>query len=195
LNQDENSSAVFRAFVTMELYDLAEMRPLDWGFQWAPDVARHIQKLRDLGAGQLQSGDWMVRAQVAKYEKPLQKYFETARAVSLEKEAEFTRELAVQTCNQGFEFSGFVGADGRPFLREAAAAGAEYWGWDARTSSAGLLFRRGANGLEKLGEPMPSTPLLAFPGDRRKILLDAQQAMSQSAAATEATLPPFFSGL
>jgi hypothetical protein len=195
LNQDENSSAVFRAFVTMELYDLAEMRPLDWGFQWAPDVAQHIQKLRDLGAGQLQSGDWMVRAQVAKYEKPLQKYFETARTVSLEKEAEFTRELAVQTCNQGFEFSGFVGADGRPFLREAAAAGAEYWGWDARTSSAGLLFRRGANGLEKLGEPMPSTPLLAFPGDRRKILLDAQQAMSQSAAATEATLPPFFSGL
>jgi Tfp pilus assembly protein FimT len=193
LSQDDNSSAIFRAFVTMKLYELARMRPLDWGLQWAPDAARNIRKLQELGAGELQSGDWMARSQVAKHEKELQMVFAGARTVSLEKEAQFLRQLARQTCEQGFLFAGFVGLDGAPVLRRIIIPGAEYWGWDARSSTAGLLFRRASNGgnLEKLGEPMPCTPLLVFPGDRRKILLDARQA----AGATAAVLPPFFSGL
>jgi hypothetical protein len=193
LNQDDNSSAIFRAFVTMKLYELARTRPLDWGLQWAPDAARNIRKLEELGAGELQSGDWMVRSKAAKYERELQMFFAEARTVSLENEAQFLRRLARQTCEQGFVFAGFVGLDGAPVLRRIVIPRAEYWGWDARSASAGLLFRRASNGadLEKLGEPMPCTPLLVFPGDRGKILLDAQQA----ARATAAGLPPFFSGL
>jgi hypothetical protein len=193
LNQDDDSSAIFRAFVTMKLYELARMRPLDWGLQWAPDAARNIRKLEELGAGELQSGDWMVRSQAAKYEKELKMFFADARTVSLEKEAQFLRQLARQTCEQGFLFAGFVGLDGTPVLRQITIPGAEYWGWDARSTSAGLLFRRASNGanLEKLGEPMPGTPLLVFPGDRGKILLDAQRAPGAMAAV----LPPFFTGL
>jgi hypothetical protein len=197
LNQDENSMAVFRAFVMMRLYELAQMRPLEWGLQWAPDAAREIRKLQELGAGGLQSGDWMVRAQAAKYEKELQKCFAEARTVSLEKNAQFLRQLARQTCEQGFIFAGFVGSDAAPVLRRITIPGAEYWGWDTRSRAAGLLFRRGSNGadLEMLGEPMPFTPLLVFPGDRRKILLDTQQGMAPAAVVPAADLPPFFSGL
>ncbi|HUD83478.1 MAG TPA: hypothetical protein VMQ67_08235, partial [Candidatus Saccharimonadales bacterium] len=193
LNQDDDSSAIFRAFVTMKLYEMAQMRPLDWGLQWAPDAARNIRKLEELGAGELQSGDWMVRSQAAKYEKELKMFFADARTVSLEKEAQFLRQLARQTCEQGFLFAGFVGLDGTPVLRQITIPGAEYWGWDARSASVGLLFRRASNGanLAKLGEPMPGTPLLVFPGDRGKILLDAQRAPDAMAAV----LPPFFTGL
>jgi hypothetical protein len=193
LNQDDNTSAIFRAFVTLKLYDLARMRPLEWGLQWAPDAARNIRKLEELGAGELKSGDWMARGQTAKYERELEAFFAGARMVSLEKEAQFLRQLARQSCEHGFIFAGFVGLDGAPVFRRIVIPEAEYWGWDARSSSARLLFRRAPDGatLEKLGEPMPGTPLLVFPGDRRKILIDAQQA----AGATAAVLPPFFSGL
>jgi hypothetical protein len=197
LNQDENSSAIFRAFVTMKLYEIARMRPMEWGFQWAPDSARHIEHLHDLGAGQLQSGDWMVRDQVAKFEKPLQKYFAEARKVSLENEAESLRQIARQTSEQGFVFAGFIDSEGSPVLHDTTIPAAELWGWDASSSSVQLLFRRASAGgvLEKIGNPMPYTPLLAFPGDRRKILLDAQQAMAQSTGPITSALPPFFSGL
>jgi hypothetical protein len=197
LNEDDNSSALFRAFVTMKLDELARMRPLEWGLQWAPDASRDAQELRDLGAGRIQSGDWMSREQVEKYEKPLQKHFLRARKISVEAEGQFLRQLVRQTCEQGFLFAGFAGAGGTPVLRQTSVPGAEYWGWSAQSGLAALLFRRAANGgnLEKLGDPMPYTPLLVFPGDRRKILLDAQQATSQSAAETVAFLPPFFSGL
>jgi hypothetical protein len=197
LNQDENSMAVFRAFAMLRLYELAQMRPLEWGLQWAPDLARQMRQLQELGGGGIQSGDWMVRAQAAKYEKPLQKHFAETRAISLEKEAQFLRQLARQTCEQGFIFAGFVGSDGAPVLRRITIPGAEYWGWDTRSRSAGLLFRRGPNGadLEKLAEPMPFTPLLVFPGDRRKILLDTQSAMARTTGVAAADLPPFFSGL
>ncbi|HEX3716799.1 MAG TPA: hypothetical protein VH595_02425 [Verrucomicrobiae bacterium] len=197
LNQDDNSSALFRAFVTIKLDELARMRPLDWGLQWAPDATRDIRQLRDLGADRIQSGDWMSREQVLKFEKPLQRHFLEARKVSLADEARFMSRLVRQVCEQGFLFGGFAGSNGTPVLHETGVRGAEYWGWDARSGSATLLFRRAANGenIEKLGEPMPYTPLLVFSGDRRKILLDAQQEMSQSAAATAPALPPFFSGL
>jgi hypothetical protein len=196
LNQDDSSSAIFRAFVTMKLYEIARMRPEEWGFQWAPDATRHIQQLQDLGAGQLQSGDWMVRGQVAKFEKPLQKYFVEARKVSLENEAEFLRQIARQTCEQGLVFAGFVDGTGKPVLHETTIPGGELWGWDASSSTVQLLFRRAASGaLEKTGSPMPYTPLLAFSGDRQKILLDAQQAMAQPAGSIASVLPPFFSGL
>jgi hypothetical protein len=193
LNRDDESSAVFRAFVTMKLYDLARMRPLAWGLQWAPDAAREIRKLEELGAGEIQSGDWMVRAQSEKYENELRKFFAQARTVSLEKEAQFHRGLARKTCEQGFLLAGYVGLDGEPALRRIVIPGAEYWGWDARSSSVGLLFRRapGATDVERLGEPMSGSPLLVFPGDRRKILIDSEQA----AGATASVLPPFFNGL
>jgi hypothetical protein len=197
LNQDENSAAIFRAFVMRKLYEMARMRPLDWGLQWAPDAARNIRKLEELGAGELQSGDWMVRSKAEKYEKELQAFFAAARTVSLENEALFFRQLARRTCDQGFVFAGYVGLDGTPVLRRSIIPGGEYWGWDARSASAGLLFRRASGGarLDKLGEPAPCTPLLVFQGDRRKILLDAQQAADATAVASVSALPPFFSGL
>ena len=125
---------LFRAFVTLKLFDLARLRPEEWGMQWCPVAARHLQALKDLGALDLKSGDWMVRVPLAKYEASFQKYFERARNVPLEKQAAFLQQLAQQACETDFTYAGFIDVDGRPV---AAAI------WSARSGILGLEQRLG----------------------------------------------------
>ena len=81
-------------------------RPGEWGFRWCPAAAAHIQALTGLGAKEIKSGDWLVPERVDKFERPLQKYFARAGAVSLEKQARFLQQLARDTCRQGLFLRG-----------------------------------------------------------------------------------------
>jgi hypothetical protein len=197
LNQEENSSAVFRAFVTLKLFALAELRPEQWGMQWAPSTARHIQALKDMGATDLKSGDWMVRSQSAKYEAPLQRLFERARGVSLEKQAKFLQQLARATCDADFSYAGFIDVNGHPVLRQINAPVPEYWGWGGGSRSPILLLRKtgGAAAFDKIAEPLPFTPVFVFNGDRRRLLNETARATSYPASQIAGILPPFFAGL
>jgi hypothetical protein len=194
LNHEENASAVFRAIVTLKLFALAGLRPEEWGLRWAPGAAQHLQALKDLGALDLKSGDWLVRSQLGKYETPLQKYFEKARTVPLEKQAKFLRQLVRETCLAGFSFAGFVDGAGRPVLRQINSPAADYWGWGGRAASAVLLFRKAGGGeaLDKIAEPLPFTPLFVFMGDRQNLVHEAAQAAAYPASQAAAILLPFF---
>ncbi|HZM05401.1 MAG TPA: hypothetical protein VFC44_20575 [Candidatus Saccharimonadales bacterium] len=195
LNQEENSSAVFRAFVTLKLFALAELRPEQWGLPWAPGAARHLQALKDLGAANLKSGDWMVRAQSAKYEAPLESYFGRVRAVSLEKQAKFLQQLARATCAADFSFAGFADVNGQPVVRQFNAPAPEYWGWNSRSRSAVLLWRKtGETAFDKVADPLPYTPLFVFNGERRHLLNETAQSVSFPASQAADILPPFFAG-
>jgi hypothetical protein len=193
LNQEENSSAIFRAYVTLKLFALAEMRPEEWGLPWCPDAARQIQMLKELGASDLKSGDWMVRAKIAKYEEPLQACFTRVRSVSLEKQAKFLQQLARGTCQTDFSYAGFVNVNGNPVLRPVHAPLSEYWGWDSRSRSAVLLWR--PPGGAAIAEPLPFTPLFFFNGDRQRLLNETTRAISYHTNPAAGILPPFFSGL
>jgi hypothetical protein len=197
LNRDDNSSALFRAFVTLKLFDLERLRPEEWGMQWGPGADRHLQALKDLGALDLKSGDWMVPIPLAKYEASLQMYFERARRVPLEKQAALLQQLTQETCQTGFSYAGFMDGSGRPVLRQINAPVPEYWGWGAGSESAVLLLRKtgGAATFDKIAEPLPFTPLFVFNGDRRRLLHEAAQALSYPVIQMAGTLPPFFSGL
>jgi len=197
LDQETNASAIFRAYVTLKLFDLAEMRPADWGLQWSPDAARHIQALKDLGASDLKSGDWMVRAKIMKYEDPLQAYFARMRDVSLEKEAKFLQQLARETCQTDFSYAGFIDVNGRAALRPINAPEPEYWGWDSASRSAVLLLRKtsGASAPDKIANPLPFTPLFFFNGDRLLLLNETARSISYHPNPAAGILPPFFSGL
>jgi cell fate (sporulation/competence/biofilm development) regulator YlbF (YheA/YmcA/DUF963 family) len=197
LNQEDNSSAVFRAFVTLKLFALAGLRPEEWAMQWSPGAVRHIQALKDLGAMDLKSGDWMVRAQSAKYETLLQTYFARARGVPLEKQAGFLRQLARATCDADFSYAGFIDVNGRPVLRQINAPVPEYWGWGSGSRSAVLLLRKtgGAAAFDKVAEPLPLTPLFVFNGDRRRLLSETARSISYPASQMAGILPPFFAGL
>ncbi len=197
LNQETNSSAVFRAYVTLKLFALAGLRPEEWGLQWSPSAARHIQSLKEMGASDLKSGDWMVRAKLLKYEPALQRHFESVRGVPLEKQAAFLQQLASQTCATNFSYAGFIDVNGRPVLRPTNPPAREYWGWDNGSKSAALLLRRTGSEaiIDKVAEPLPFTPLFYFNGDRRSLFHETARLVSYPASQMTGILPPFFSGL
>ncbi len=197
LNGDDDSSALFRAYVSLQLYALAELRPAEWGLQWSPSVSVHIQTLKDLGAQSLRSGDWMVHSQVALYREPLESYFEKARATSLEKQARFFQLLTRQACDVGFAFAGFVDAKGSPVLSQASAAGVEYWGWNGRSDAPVLLLKRtdSNDGWKQLDEPLPFSPLFVFKEDRRRVLDRVAAGTLYPIHGATALLPPLFSGI
>jgi len=197
LNRDDNSSSLFRAFVSMKLFALAGLRPEEWAVQWCPSAGRHLQALKDLGALDVKSGDWMVRVPVAKYEASFQKYFEHARGVSLEKQAALLQQLAQETCQTDFTYAGFIDIDGHPVLRRINAPVQEYWGWGSGSESAVLLLRKtgGTNTLARIADPLPLTPVFIFNGDRHHLFDEKAKALSYPTGQPADILPPFFSGL
>jgi hypothetical protein len=195
LNQETKASAVFRAFVTFKLLALAEVRPAEWGFSWCPSLPAHLQALTGLDAKEIQSGDWMVPERSEKLEGPLQDYFRKARAIPLEKQARFLQQLVRETCAKGFVFAGFIDDAGRPVLRPLSVPSIELCGWN-RAGTATLLLRKAPGGdtYSPLAEPLPYTPLFAFTGDRRELLLQTLNAIAYPAALAVSILPPFFEG-
>jgi hypothetical protein len=194
LNRETNSSGIFRAFVTMKLCALAAQRPEQWGLQWSPACALHLKALKEIVPEDLKSGDWMVPAQIAKYEAKLTNYFARESGIHLENQAQFLQQLLRETCVEGFALAGFVDSDGHPVLRQTNAPPQEYWGWGGRPPSALLLFRKTAAGSPpvKIAEPLPFTPLFTFRGDRRNLLLKSEQDASFTPSQAAPILPPFF---
>jgi hypothetical protein len=195
LNKESKASSIFRAFVTFKLLAVAELRPEEWGLQWCPAAAAHFQALTKLGAKEIQSGDWLVPDRSDKLERPLQEYLARACAVPMEKQARFLQQLAHETCASGFTFAGFIDSSGRPVLRALTTPAVELCGWSS-SGSATVLLRKAATGesYTPLAEPLPYSPLFAFTGDRRALLLQTLSATGYPAALAGPILPPFFVG-
>jgi hypothetical protein len=195
LKQENKASAAFRAFVTFKLLAVAQLRPGEWGLTWCPSAAAHIQALTQLGAKDIQSGDWMVPERSDKFERPMQEYFAQASAVPLEKQARFLQQLARGTCEKGFSFVGFIDASGQPVLQSPGSSSVELCGW-SKSGTATVLLRKAPGGAAYtfLAEPLPYSPLFAFAGDRRELLLQTLSATGYPAALAGPILPPFFAG-
>ncbi len=152
LNKEAKASSIFRAYVTLKLLAVAEARPNEWGFQWCPGLPAHLQTLTNLGANELQSGDWLVPERSERLERPLQEYFARATSVPLEKQARFLQQLAHDTCAKGFTFAGFIDSTGRPILRSPPSPAAELCGWSLLwRGHHPLAPRRGRGGLHRAG--------------------------------------------
>jgi len=195
LNRDNKSSAVFRAYVIFRLLAVAQLRPDEWGFTWCPSSAAEIQALTQLGAKDIQSGDWMVPERSDKFDGPFQKYFAQARVIPLEKQARFLEQLTRDACLKGFTFAGFIDASGHPVLQPQAMLPGELCGW-SKSGSATVLFRKaaGAGDYVSLADPLPYSPLFVFNGDRRELLLQTLAATGYPSDLASPILPPFFEG-
>jgi hypothetical protein len=195
LNKETKASSIFRAFVTFKLLAVAQSRSEEWGLQWCPGAAAHLQALTELGAREIQSGDWLVPERSDKLERPLQEYFARACAVPLEKQARFLQQLARETCAKGFSFAGFIDSSGHPVLRALTPPAAELFGWSA-SRSVEVLLRKAPAGktYTLLAGPLPYSPLFAFAGDRRELLRQTLNATGYPAALAGPVLPPFFVG-
>ena len=194
VSQDTGASATFRAYVTLRLLEIAKLRPVEWGLSWCPSAALNEQKLNELGAGNLQSGDWMVPNQLAYYEPLFKKFFEQTRGLSLDKEAHFYHLLASKACEAKFAFVGYVAPDGQNVFTRTNADWNECWGWSGRSKAPTLLLVRDNAGWQTAEPPLCYTPLFVFLGDRRQILQHSAQSIPYSVTSS-VTLPPLFGGL
>jgi len=197
LARDTSSISIFRAFVTLKLFSIAEVRPAEWGLYWAPGAADRIQNLNALGANDLRSGDWLVPGRYPIYQQRLDDYFNQIRDDSLEKQARFFQMLAHRACTAGFSYAGFADSGGEPLVNEMNSTALECWGWGTRSSSPVLLLRRNNSDepWQKVEPLLPFTPLLVFGENRRVLLKRVSDVTLYPLKNAKAFLPPLFSGI
>lgn len=194
LNRETESSPLFRAFLALRLCEIIELRPVEWGGAWSPALAADRQRLQELGAGALQSGDWMCPDRARPLERALEEHFQRARQVSYWQQARFLYELTRRTVAAGVALAGRADALGKPLLGAAPADQAELWGWAGGQRKPALLFRYRASGetYVPVNPALPFTPLFILRADRRQLLSETTQAAAGRASELGAYLPPLF---
>lgn len=193
VNQESNSSPLFRAWLAVRLHELLEVRPVLWGAPWTPALAADRQRLRELGAENLRSGDWMIPARQQALNEPLQAHFRAAGQVSYVTQARFIYTLARQATETGFVMAGHVDGRGKPALAIEPKAGLELWGWSANQRNPELLFRLlDGDSFKTVNPPLLFSPLLVFRADRGELLAKVRQSFGTQSAAAGTALPPLF---
>jgi hypothetical protein len=194
VGQDISASATFRAYITLRLLEIAKFRPVEWGLPWCPAVALREQKLNELGAGNLQSGDWMVPNQLAYYEPLFKKLFEQTRGLSMDKEAHFYYWLTSKACEAKFAFAGYIDPEGQTVFTRTNTDWTECWGWSARSRTPALVLVHSESGWKTTEPVLCYSPLFIFLGDRRQLFEQAAQSVPYTVQPSNA-LPPLFGGL
>ncbi len=65
---------LFRAYLHRRLGEIMSYRPETWGLRWT-SFSKDLEALKQAGAGQLASGDWMVPVKNRQFAKPLEEYY------------------------------------------------------------------------------------------------------------------------
>jgi len=184
VNRETNSSPLFRAFLAMKLYNMIDVRPVEWGYIWCPAAAADRQRLVDLGAGRLQSGNWYVPSLIQSEGDRFEKYFESVRATSYMKQARFYQTLAQRLDSADFSFAGYVHPD-RGLITALKAKSTSLWGF-GKNGKLALLYKLNpqATGYDREQTPLPFSPVFCFAQDYH---LDVEQACE--AAGLERTAP------
>jgi hypothetical protein len=199
LNREDVGSPLCRAYLTLRLHELIELRPHDWDAHWAPQATADRRQLLALGAQAIASGDWLDLQRSADLDRRLTEYFRQARQVSYLQQAAFLNRLARAAHDTGFQLVGNADAAGAAHLPLPLPAGTELWGWAEGTRTPALLFRirqgSTATGTQPGLRALPMTPLYRFRGDRAQILEETRRSTVQggSLATLGARLPPLFS--
>jgi hypothetical protein len=181
----------------LRLGEFLDLRRWEWAAPYAPALAAHRRTLAQLGAGALQTGDWLVPARQSALAEPLEQHFAAARRVNYVKQATLLHRLIRRALDAGMAFAGYVDAEGKLVTPPGGPRG-ELWGWAARTRSPALLFRDAGASRRAVGgvEPLLFTPVFAFGANRLELLAEAAQGASLTApelAAATRFLPPLYS--
>lgn len=194
LNTETEVSSVFRAFLALRLHRIMELQPGAWGVPWAPALAAHRQRLIELGAADIQSGDWLVPDVNRRLAARLEEHFRLARQVSYVRQARHLQPAILRAYREGFAFAGFVDAAGHLVLADAGEVTRELWGWRRDTRAPGRVLGTDAALPPKgaVDAALPWTPVFVFRGDPSAILRSNSEASSAEAISMRPYLPPLF---
>lgn len=195
LNAAGEASPLFRAYVALRLYELAELRPLEWGYAWSPSAVAERRQLRALRAEGIRSGDWLVQERAGNLDAALANHFLSAQRVSLARQSAFFQRLLGRAWAARLVFAGFAGADGQPRFAPDRPGQRELWGWTSVGRGPALLWRAG--GSAWVQPPMPFSPLFALGADRGQLLNQTltDSGLSKQDPAVEPFLPLLFQTL
>ena len=196
INRTDLGSPLCRAFLALKLHELMDLRPHDWDAHWAPQAARDRQRLRELGATSIASGDWMDSRRTTVLAQQLEAHFTAARRVSYSQQAAFLIALARESAHAGFLLVGNADAAGKPHLPLPLPDRSEIWGWTEDTRIPALLYRTQGVADDAtwvtLRRSIPFGPLFLFRGDRTKLLDDARRSAASQVENLGSYLPPLF---
>ncbi len=152
-----------RAYQLQELYKLATSRPDAWGLLFSPSAQRDADQLRRITQNSLRPYDFLFKDKWADIQLELRAFLAPPGGAGYAEEARFWRATFANLRNRKLIFTGMVGRDGRPVLRETIKGTALY-GLD-NEGKATVLFRIGDDGeVKRVAEAAPLTPLLRYPG-------------------------------
>jgi hypothetical protein len=194
INRENRASPLFRAWLAVRFCELMDLRPGDWGAPWTPALRSDRQRLKELGADTLHSGDWMVPTRQQALASALEGHFAKARQVSYVEQARFLYELSRRVRDSGFTLVGHVDALGKPVVAQRFNNGARLWGWSAETRNPTLLFviQNSEPILVPQTRAVPFSPLVTFRGDQRQLVQAVKQSLGNLSAPVGSWLPPLF---
>ncbi len=197
INRADLGSPLCRAYLALRLHGLMDLRPHEWDAHWAPQAARDRDRLRELGADTIASGDWLNPNREAALARQLSEHFAMARRVSYTRQATFLTALARGAIEAGFALVGNADATGGLHLPVPLPDRSEIWGWAGDSRTPALLHRiRAVDGRSTqptVKRSIPFGPLFVFRGDRGKLLEEARRATSTDPASLGSHLPTLFS--
>ena len=168
-----------RAYQMQELFKVASQRPEVWGLLYSPSAQRDAEQLRRITQNAMSPYDFLFKEKWADVQPELRAFLTRQTGVTYADEARFWRRTLGELQTKKLIFTGTIGRDGKPNLREALQNSALY-GLDSEGKPA-LLFRADAAGnLTRVNEPALLTPLLRLSGT----VTEAAQAAGLPAGLT-----------
>ena len=180
VKNSSQGSPLFRAYLLCQFVEMMELQPDGWGLSFCPSARVHVEQIRGVVGGQIESGDWFLPSKENKWSPDLDRLSTAQKLVSYEKQAVGNRLLRQLIAKDGLRYAGFMGLDGRPIVAINPPP-SELWGYDAASKKPMLIS----------SATMPFSPLFAFPLSRAAYL--AKAGVSVGDPSFVGTLLPLFS--
>jgi hypothetical protein len=193
INRDRRASPLFRAWLFMNVCEMIDTQPNQWGAIWTPALAPDRAALERLGARQINSGDWFVPGANAQRAAALNAQFDRAAPHSYARQSAFYHRLLPKAAESGLRVIGYINATGEPVLNDTRAYNS-IWTLTAPDQPPQMIFQSISPNQRPrpLTQGMPFAPLLVFAGNAADLINTSLQSLSLSAAAVNIpeSLPP-----
>lgn len=189
-----------KAYVLQELAAILRLRPNEWGLVWVPALDEHLQEMKRLAGGSLESGDWMVPIKTSKIQE-LTDWFRRREGFSFMAQQAINRQLTKTALESGLIVCGYIGSDGAlvETNAEAIAGATELWALSSQGSVPFIAFSRDNDSpespLKSAGNALPLSPVFCLPLDRAAAVATALRAANvpeDVSALYLRDLPPLF---
>jgi hypothetical protein len=187
INQDRRASPLFRAWLFLQVCEMIDAQPLQWGAAFAPALALDRAELLRRGANQIRTGDWFVPAKIAPRSSALATHFERAALRSYARQSAFFKRLLPKAIEAGVALVGHANSEGQPILNDSAIAIGPIFGFAAANAAPApvMIFEKALPNepARMISKPCAYSPLFIFAGNSAALVDETLRELGYAAAA------------